>query len=44
MIKEFIIDKVGLSESDLKEILKETNHELIIKATQLNPQDIKKSY
>lgn len=33
MIKEFIIDKAGLSESDLKEILKETNQELIIKAT-----------
>lgn len=42
MIKEFIINKAGLSESDLKEILKETNQELIIKATQLNPQDIKK--
>lgn len=42
MIKEFIIDKVGLSESDLKEILKETNQELIIKVTQLNPQKVEK--
>ena len=37
-----LLQKAGLSESYSEEILKDTNQELIIKATQLNPRDIKR--
>jgi uncharacterized protein YjbI with pentapeptide repeats len=39
---ENLVKKTGLSESYLEEIRKEENQELIIKATQLNPRDIKR--
>jgi KAP family P-loop domain len=37
-----LVKEARLSESYSNEILKETNQELIIKATQLNPRDIKR--
>ena len=37
-----LVKKAGLSESYSEEILKDTNQELIINATQLNPRDIKR--
>jgi hypothetical protein len=37
-----LVKEAGLSESYSNEILKETNQELIIKAIQLNPRDIKR--
>ena len=41
MIKN-LVNKAGLSDSYSEEILKENNQELIKKATQLNPRDIKR--